>query len=203
MIYDFTGQITDPIDNFSKNPSTRTEEERQFSPLSIYNVGNQDIQDARRYAGEMINISGALVNLYIRTDNNTIDDVWDEEPDPTYWNKLILKAYFKPQPFELELKLWGIDNRNRTEIVFNYLEIYDHFGDRLLRPGDVVQLPYNHIGGPKNYKINNVSPHGNFRYTWLYLNCVAEVLNADMAIRPEQDINPPITQPEQRYMEHI
>ncbi len=202
MIYDFNGQTTDQVSKFDKHESMRSDVDVQFSPLSIYNINSDDIKQARSLAEEMINISGALVNLYIRTDNNTIDDVWDEEPDPTYWNKVQLKAFFKPQPFELELKLWGIDNRNRTEIVFSYLEIYDLFEDRLLRPGDVVQLPYNHINGPRNYKINNVSPSGNFRYTWLYLNCVAEVLNADVALRPEQDLNPPITAPEQRYMEH-
>lgn len=202
MIYDFNGQTTEQVDSFSIAPSNRTDMEITHSPLSIYNINNDDIKNARRHAAEMINISGAMVNLYIRTDNNTIDDVWDEEPDPVYWNKVQIKAYFKPQPFELELKLWGIDNRNRTEIVFNYLEIYELYNDRLLRPGDVVQLPYNHLNGPRNYKINNVSPSGNFRYTWLYLNCVAELLNADVAIRPEQDINPPIVAPEQRYMEH-
>jgi hypothetical protein len=203
MIYDFSQNAESPADYLQKHESVRTDVENRYSPVSIYNLNNDDIKNVKRHADEIINISGAEVIVYIRTDNSTTDNVWDEEPDPTYWNKTQLKAYFKPQPFELEMKLWGIDNKNKTEIVFSYLSIYDEFGDRLMRPGDVIQLPYGHIKGPKNYKVNNVTPSGNYRYTWLYLTCVAELLNSDIAIRPENDINPPIIEPEMRYKEHI
>ena len=61
----------------------------------------------------------------------------------------------------------------------------------MLRTGDVVQLPYNAATmalNPKNYRILNATPSGNFRYNWLYLTCQLETLTADIAVRPEEDM---------------
>ena len=64
-------------------------------------------------------------------------------------------------------------------------------GDRMLRTGDVIQLPYNAATtalNPKNYRILNATPSGNFRYNWLYLTCQLETLTADITVRPEEDM---------------
>jgi hypothetical protein len=137
----------------------------------------------------MINVSGAEIKLFVRTDNADFDSVWDEDPDPTYWTPLFLKAFFKPEPIQTELTKWGADTKNRTEVVFSHHQIYGLLGDRMLRAGDVVQLPYNAAAiSPKNFRVLNATPSGNFRYIWLYLTCQVETLTADVAVRPEDDM---------------
>jgi hypothetical protein len=67
----------------------------------------------------------------------------------------------------------------------------------MLRAGDVIQVPYNAatpLLSPKNFRITNVTPSGNFRYNWLYLTCQAEVLTADVTVRPPDEA--PMQEPE-------
>ena len=193
-----------PIHNFAVDPgqvdadiwdtiltSYRSESELRHTPIAIHDYESADIKLARSKAREMINVSGAEVTVFIRTDNHDYDAVWDEDPDPTYWNPMKIKGYFKPQPVETELKEWGAESINKTEIVFDHFSIKQLNGSRMLRIGDVVQLPFNSVDpnlGPKNYRILNVTPSGNFRYTWLYLTCVLETLTADITVRPEEDM---------------
>lgn len=170
--------------------SLRTDVEQRHTPLAIHNPESADIKLARQLAEEVINISGAELKVFVRTENNDYDAVWDEDPDPTYWTPLIIKGYFKPAPIEVELKRWGADTTsNQTEIVFSFRMLYTQLGDRMLRTGDVIQIPYNSAPiNPKNYRILNATPSGNFRYNWLYYTCQAELLTADITVRPEQDM---------------
>jgi hypothetical protein len=169
--------------------SFRSDVEQRHSPIQIHNPESADLKLARLLANEQINISGAEIKVYIRTDNADYDEVWDEDPDPTYWNPEFMKAFFKPQPIEVELAKWGADTKNKTEVVFSHFQIFDQFGERMLRAGDVVQLPYNAAAiSPKNFRIINVTPSGNFRYHWLYLTCTVETLAADITVRPEEDM---------------
>lgn len=171
--------------------SYRSESEQRHTPIAIHDYESADIKLARSKAKEIINVSGAEVTVFMRTDNHDYDAVWDEDPDPTYWNPMKIKGYFKPQPVETELKEWGAESVNKTEIVFDHFTIKQINGDRMLRIGDVVQLPYNSVDpnlAPKNYRVLNVTPSGNFRYTWLYLTCVLETLTADITVRPEEDM---------------
>jgi hypothetical protein len=169
--------------------SYRSEVEQQHTPLAIHDVESKDVALARSMAEEMLNVSGAELKVFIRTDNADFDAVWDEDPDPTYWNPIYLKGFFKPEPIETELTKWGADTKNKTEVVFTHFKIYQELGDRMLRAGDVIQLPYNAAAkSPKNYRVLNASPTGNFRYTWLYFTCQVETLTADMTVRPEDDM---------------
>lgn len=169
--------------------SYRSETEQRHTPLAIHDIENKDIALARSLAEEMINVSGAEVKVFVRTDNADFDAVWDEDPDPTYWNPIYVKAFFKPEPIEVELTKWGADTTNKTEVVFGHYSIHQRLGDRMLRTGDVIQLPYNAANiSPRNYRILNATPSGNFRYTWLYLTCQVETLTADIAVRPEEDM---------------
>lgn len=191
MIHQFaqdTGGVS--ADRFNSTlKSFRSDVEQRNSPIQIYNPENADLKLARSLANEQINISGAEIKVYIRTNNADYDEVWDEDPDPTYWNPEFMKAYFKPQPIEVELAKWGADTKNKTEVVFSHLQVFDQFGERMLRAGDVVQLPYNAAAiSPKNFRIINATPSGNFRYHWLYLTCTVETLAADITIRPEEDM---------------
>lgn len=185
-----TGQVSvDQFDTVLK--SFRTDVEQRHTPIALHNPENHDVRYARLLADEIINVSGAEVTVYVRTDNADFDSVWDEDPDPTYWNPIKVKGYFKPQPLEYELKKWGGEAINKTEVVFSHRQLHELLGDRMLRSGDVIQLPYNSAMqalAPKNYRVLNSSPTGNFRYTWLYLTCQAETLTADITVRPEEDM---------------
>lgn len=186
-----TGQV-DPDTFDTILTSYRSENEQRHTPVAIHDNESADIRLARSQVREMIQVSGAEVTVYVRTDNADFDSIWDEDPDPTYWNPVKIKGYFKPQPLEAELKVWGAEIVNKTEIVFDHYEIHQLLGERMLRAGDVIQIPYNAATvalNPKNYRILNVTPSGNFRYTWLYLTCQMETLTADITVRPEEDIN--------------
>lgn len=173
---------------YSVLQSNQTDLQQRSSPISIHNY-SKDVLLARKMADEVINISGAEISVFARTDNADHDKVWDEDPDPTYWPAKIVKGFFKPEPTQAELKSWGVDTPNRTEITFSHREILEVFGERMLRSGDVLQLPYNaKTNSPKNFRILNVTPAGNFRYIWLYLQCSVETLTADITVRVDNDL---------------
>lgn len=191
MIHRFS-QDTGEIDADKFNTiliSHRSEIERRHTPVQIHDPESADLKLARLLANEQINVAGAEIKVFIRTDNADYDTVWDEDPDPTYWNPSYIKAYFKPMPLEAELQKWGVDTKNRSEVTFSHHQLNEQFGNRMLRVGDVVQLPYNAAAiAPKNFRITNATPSGNFRYHWLYLTCSVETLTADITVRPEQDM---------------
>lgn len=183
-----TGQVSpDTFDTILE--SYRSESEQRNTLIAIHDVESRDVRLARSLAEEMVNVVGAEVKVYVRTDNADFDVVWDEDPDPTYWNPIYTKAFFKPQPIETELTKWGADTVNKTEVVFSHFQLHQMLGDRMLRAGDVIQLPYNAAAiSPKNYRVLNATPSGNFRYTWLYFTCQVETLTADITVRPEEDM---------------
>jgi hypothetical protein len=157
--------------------------------LSIYDNDSPEVLTARSNAEETINLSGALVKVYPRTDNADFDLVWEEDPDPTYLNHFKIKAFFKPTVLKIELKKWGIDTAAPTEIVFSHMGVYKELGERMIRAGDVIYLPYNAAAiNPTHYRVTNGSPTGNFRYSWMYFTCQAVILKADSTVRPQDDI---------------
>lgn len=170
--------------------SQRSESQQRHTAIALHDDESADIKQARRMADEMINVCGGEVVVYVRTDNADYDAVWDEDPDPTYWNPINIKAYFKPQPLQAELAKWGVDTINRTEVVFSHLQIFQRLGKRMLRAGDVLQLPYNTTNGLTNFRIINATPSGNFRFIWLYLTCQVETLTADVTVRTQEDMPP-------------
>lgn len=168
-------------------PDFRHDTDKYNSSMSLFQPDSPTIKTVRMLADEMINVSGAEIKVFVRTNNADYDLVWDEDADPTYWQSVVMKAFFKPAPLETELKKWGADTVNRTEVVFSHRELFLEFGERMLRAGDVVQLPFNAPfpdRSPKNYRVINGTPTGNYMYTWLYFTCVVETLNADIAVRP-------------------
>lgn len=202
-IYNF-GVNTDPVpegDLFDlSHVDFRSDSQQRHTQLALHDPTSNDLKLARTRVNEIINVSGAEVKVYVRTDNADYDSVWDSDADPTYWNSFSIKAFFKPQPLESELKKWGIDTPNKTETVFSHQQLYQLLGERMLRNGDVIQLPYNaatQAVAPKNYRIINAGPSGNFRYNWLYFNCQVEVLTADVTVRPPDDSPMAVDQPAQ------
>jgi hypothetical protein len=190
MTYRF-GQIigVDAVNYDAVYESMRSDIDQRNTPLALHDPDSNDVKLARQQADEMINVSGATVTVYTRTNNSDYDTVWDEDPDPTYWNPVQLKGFYKPNPIEMELNRWGLDTTNKTDIIFSHRQLYELLGDRMLRIGDVVQIPYNAVTlGLRNYRILNVTPSGQFRYIWLYYTCQLELLTADITVRPEGDM---------------
>jgi hypothetical protein len=184
-----TGQINPGVFD-SVWESYRSETEQRHTKIAIHDTEVADIKLARQLADEIIHVSGAEIKVFLRTDNADHDDVFDEDADPTYWNPMPMKAFFKPAAIEIELKKWGADmETHRTEVSFSHRQLYTKFGNRMLRSGDVLQLPYNAAAiSPKNFRIINATPSGNFRYIWLYYTCQVEVLTADITVRTEEDM---------------
>lgn len=190
-IYDFglrEDQPT-PSDFLKQAPDNRSEQEKVNGQLSVFNTDSPEMLTARTNADEQINISGAEVKVYPRTDNRDFDLVWEEDPDPTYLNHFRIKAFFKPQTLKVELKKWGIDTSAATEIIFSHRQLFEQLGERMLRAGDVIHVPYNAAQiNPTNYRVTNGAPTGNYRYTWMYFTCQTVILKADTIVRPEDDI---------------
>ena len=183
--------VDDIPDFMSAAADFRSDSEQFNSPLSLFANEAPDLKMARKLVDESININGAVVNIYLRTDNADYNDVWDEDADPTYWNPFKIKGFFKPAPIDIELKKSGVDIENKMEISFSHRQIYIVCRERMLRVGDVIKVPFNGAQkdiAPKFYRVINATPSGNFRYNWLYLTCKLESLTADITVRPIRDV---------------
>lgn len=189
-IYDFGLRVDLPSHDFhlKSAPDYRSESEKNDPSIAIFNEDAPEILTARAEVDEIINISGAKIKVYPRTDGHH-DVVWDESPDPTYHNSFEIKAFFKPTPLKIELKKWGIDAQADLEVVFSHRQLFEVMGERMLRNGDVINLPYNSASvNPTNYKILNGAPTGNYRYSWLFFTCQATILKADKTVRVKDDL---------------
>ncbi len=167
----------------------KSDAQQESSPLSLYNNESKDIQLVRTKAEEQMNIVGAEALIYTRTDNADFDSVWDEDADPTYNSPKGLKAFWKFEQIQTELVKWGVDTKIKLEITFTHMSIYSEFMERMLRPGDVIQIPYGSVPiTPKNIRVLNATPTGNYRYAWIYFTCQVEQLTADITVRVEDDM---------------
>jgi hypothetical protein len=185
MLHKFEKEYKDP-----QPLSTRTEGQIHNSPLSLHRPDNEDVVLAKKAAKEMINISGADVIIYARTKNESYDKVWNEDPAPTYHAGRHLKAYFVPQPTAEQLTPFGIDAPNTTSIAFCREEIVELLGERMLMPGDIIEIPYSgSLIRPDRFRITNAADTGNFRYVWLYITCNAETITNDEVL----DIQNPLS----------
>ena len=157
---------------------------QQTNPLiQIHNPDSPDLAFAAKIAQELVNISGAEVKVYARTNSESYDEVYEEDPDPTYKRPKTLKAYFVPQPLAAQLTPWGVDVENQTTVVFNKDAVYNEFGERMIRIGDIIELPYNASTiKPDRYRVLNAFDSSNFRYSWLYWSCKVENITDDRVI---------------------
>lgn len=164
--------------------SHRSDIEQVLTPLQIHDPQSQDISYAMGVAREMVNIAGAHVVVYPRTDNSAYDTTFNEDADPTYGSGRHMKAVFKPEPIETKLTIHGPDADNKTKLIFCREQVHEVFGQRMLREGDIVELPFNSSLRPKpdRYRVLNASDFGNFKYTWLYISCVVENITGDDTI---------------------
>lgn len=160
--------------------------EKRNSPLQLHDPSNPDHSFYRSIAEEIVNISGADLVVYLRT-NNSFDDVWEEDADPTYYPGVRIKGFFAPQPKATELTPWGVDTPNATKITFSRGSVLNQFGNRMIRIGDVIEIPYNALGEvkPDRYRVLNSADAGQFRYEWFYWECYVESITDDVTIDPD------------------
>ena len=187
MIYSFSSMTEQPG---AGQPDFRSGVEQSNPLFRASDVNSSDITLAKKIALEMVQVNGADTLIHMRTNNSDHDKVFDEDPNPTYWNPVSIKGFFVPQPLEYELTLWGVDSANKVEIVFALEQVSDVSPIRLFRVGDLVEVPYRSQSQqkPKYYAIDNAQETGNFRYTWLYLKCQATLIVGDIYLRPAQDM---------------
>ncbi len=190
MIHRFSQPIGPYNGNYDGNGGfigNRSDMEREFPLVQAHDMESADLKQAMNVATEVCNVSGALVDINLRTDNNgNADGVWDEDADPTYWAAVQLKAFFAPGAIEMALKTWGSDAQVKLEMYFSMQMLVHKFGTRVLRKGDVIFVPFNAVGNiaPKHFRVTNFTPVGNYRYAWLYGKCNCESMSGDMHIIP-------------------
>lgn len=190
-IYNFN--FKQPEHSIDQMPDFRSDAEKFLSPLSQYNPDSPDITLAENLAAEMCNISGIIAALYLRAENETtIDDVFDEDPNPVYDTPKIVKGVWRPQPLATELMKYGVDVNARSIISFSRANILKSFR-RNLREGDVIAVPQNsalkdfNLEKQQNlvfYRVISAVDDGNFRYRWLYTKCTVEPMSGDSAWTP-------------------
>ncbi len=159
------------------------------SQLKMQNSQSADMVTANNYVNEIINLSGAGVVVYLRTNNGSYDDVWDEDPAPVYYPGINMKGFFVPKPVETSSTKWGIDAENSVDVIFSKVQVMSalslYGSNRMIRPGDVIEIPY---GGalikPLKYLVTNARDAGMYKFQWFYWACMCKSLHDDIAITP-------------------
>jgi len=194
-VYNFNSK-NQQVSTIDSIPDFRSGIEQSFSPLALYNHDKPDIAYAERLAGELINLSGAWVTVFLKElkgDSEELE-VWDEDADPIYRGGKEIKAYLKPDTIAFELTRWGVDNPLKLNIIFHRPSLVGMFGERLVAPGDVIRVPYNAArtmlsSNRENYdfRVLNSFDSGNFQYRWLYYTANTQLLTGDDAVRVRHD----------------
>jgi hypothetical protein len=187
MIYSF-GAASREIEASREIVDRRSEFDKDNSGYKVYNTSSPDVSTVYKIAREAVVSSGAPVMVHARTDNNDVTK-HDEDPDPTYVAPEQFYGVYQPSPLELQLKRQGVDITNKVEITFFRDDIFQRYGQRLLRSGDLLEISFNSMGmiKPKYYKVDNAQEIGNYRYMWLYLKCHATLISGDVNIKPDFD----------------
>lgn len=184
--YDPRTQSPDTEIKSDLSPSMRSDVQRDFPLVQQFDPRSRDLVTAHKMAYEFIYVAGAVVEIFARTDNADVDKVWGEDPDPTYWPGVVRKGFFQQKPLELALKQWSLEASITLVIDFSKDDMVRHFGQRMLRSGDVILVPYNSIGNitPKYFSVENASPSNPYRYDMLYLTCTCQNISGDITINP-------------------
>jgi len=190
-IHDFNSFNTDneQYSNIDNLPDNRTDIEKEFTPLSIFNHNKPDLALLERTAEEAINLCGAWVTLFIKEPISKGEghplDIWDEDPDPQYRNGIKIKGHVKFDQWKWDLTRWGIDSELTATVTFSRAIIGKTVGlGRMLNPGDVIEVPYNRSGSetPLRFRVKNEYESGAVNYRWLYYSTICELIPGDKSL---------------------
>jgi len=180
------GQMKEQFVTIEKIPDFRSEVEKQFTPLSIYDHDKPDIALAERWSEEIVNLSGAWCTLYTYIPKpDSALDTWDQDEKPIYSTPKNMKAFFKPEESRFEYTRWGLDIPIKATVVFSRAVIFKELGARQIVPGDIIELPYNVPSQtekmrPKRFQVTNAFSSGMFLYRWLYITCACILIPGDV-----------------------
>ncbi len=189
-IYRFTA-FQQRFESLDEVPDHRSDIEREASPAQVFDHFNPDISLAERHAKESMDISGAWVKVYLKMpdlqdpqNTRTAEAVWNEDPTPIYSNAIPFKAFFHPDSQHIELTRFGIDAPLKVSLTFLRSDLLKHesIGDRLIKPGDQIEIPYNDVNEkkfPMRVTVVDAVNEGNYRYRWLFWKVVCEVSKND------------------------
>lgn len=170
------------------------------SKLAIYDPDDPSIANMERQALQYIDHSGAETKIYIRTnDLGQIDDVWEENANPVYELPVPTKGQFAPEKMSAALNKWGYEANTNFEVNFSRANLLGLFGTRLIRKGDVIEIPHNtlvqtqntefvdgRLGCADKFRVLGARDTGNYNYRWLYWTCTVELLTGDITVRPPE-----------------
>jgi hypothetical protein len=184
---------------YSSLDQTQDYTNAEDSKLSIFDQDSPDIANMEREAFNYIQYSGAPTHIYLRTnDLLQVDDVWEEDSDPIYDCPVTIKGQFVPEKMSLALTKYGVDTKSQFEVHYSRAQLLSHFGNRLIRTGDVVGLPHNtlvqtqntefvngQLGLANKFRVISATDTGNYNYRWLYWTCIVELLTGNFTVRPD------------------
>ncbi len=194
MIYDFASASTDGTLIAPPSNASMGLDSMSNSGFMVDSPDSPDMSFVQNIIAEMFNRSATDVYLHQRTENHDVSDTHDEDPDPTYWPRRLMRAYFQPQPMEYMLKQWGLDLDNKMDIVFMRSDLFAEVGKRLILPGDLIEVTYRSASNqrPSFYKVLNSQESGNYRYQWMYVKASTSLVTGDITIRPPGNVAQPI-----------
>jgi hypothetical protein len=174
-------------------------EVHENSEIALYDESNPEILYMEQEAFQYIKDSGVPVFVYTRVnDLGKIDSVWEEDSDPLYDNPIPVYGQYVPEAMSVVLKKWGVDAQTQFLIHFSRANLLAVFGNRLIRQGDVIEIPHNtlvqtqnteFIDGPfgclDKFRVISAKDTGNYNYRWLYWTCTVEVLSSDISVKVE------------------
>lgn len=188
-IYDFNHKDIKKM-SIDELPDHRSDVEKLYTPLAIFNPDKPDLALYERWAEEAINISGAWITLFLKQPmaigEGVKSDHYDEDIQPQYRLGIKLKAYLKYNQWETELTRWGVDAPVKIDVVFSRAVLAKAVGlDRMIAPGDVVEAPYNRakIDRPLRFRVVNENDMGNINYRWMYYSAQCELMTGDQSIQ--------------------
>lgn len=194
--------MDEPLQEYSSiqnHPDFRTDDQIFNSKLSIFDNENPEVARMEREAFNYIQQAGAVTHIYLRTEDlGAVDEVWEEDNNPIYYPPVSIKGQFVPEKMSTALKKWGIESDAKFDINYSRAQLLDRFGKRMIRAGDVIQLPHNtlvqtqntefidgQLGLADKFRVIDAHDTGNFNYRWLYWTVYCELLSGDITVRTE------------------
>lgn len=161
---------------------------------SMFDPDNPEIANMEREAYNYIHQAGAPTEIYLRTsDLGAVDDVWEEDNNPIYDSPVPVKGQFVPEKMSTALVKFGVESNAKFDVHYSRAELLDLFGNRLIRSGDVIDIPHNTLVQTQNtefvdgkfglatkFRVLEARDTGNFNYRWLYWTCTVELLTGKM-----------------------
>lgn len=194
--FDFNQEFS----SLDKAPDHRSEDDQENSLIAVYDHSNPDIANMEREVLNLVNDSGAWTSIYLRTnDLGQVDETWEEDANPLYMQPKKVKGLFQPDSVATALSKYGIDSKVAFKVNYSRAHLLAVFGPRLIRKGDVIQLPHNTLVQTQNtefldgknnlidkFRVTEATDTGNFNYRWMYWSCTVENVTGDITVRPEE-----------------